>query len=50
MVKTSIFKNVQENIKYITIYVYIHNLAYVEVSIGKCNKQNQLILWYYLEF
>jgi len=31
MVKSSIFKHVQQNIKYITIYIYIRNLGYVEV-------------------
>ena len=33
MVKSNIFKYVQQNIKYITIYVYIYirNLGYVEV-------------------
>ena len=39
MVKSSIFKYVQQNIKYITIYIYTHthththtrNLGYVEV-------------------
>jgi len=33
MVKNSIFGYVQQNIKYITIYIdiYTHNLGYVEV-------------------
>jgi len=30
MVKSSICKHVQQNIKYITIYIYIRNLGYVE--------------------
>ena len=33
MDNSSIFKYVQQNIKYITIYIYIRNLDYVEAVI-----------------
>jgi len=43
MVKSSIFKYVQQNIEYITIYIYT-KFRLCWNSIGKCNKQSQLIL------